>query len=557
MYGDRRGRNDHIAEALSLWLASFVPGARVLILRVAADRRTVTAIAGDAEPRRLRTVPPALTQTLARASRTARPPLVPAWRGEFRTVPPYRHAVRMAVLPLRLTWAPGTAAAVLLPRGRFGARHGERLLSKALHRLNARLAPPTGTSVRAQALIMRAKQEWESTVDALPELICLVDRDRSVLRANRAFERWGLGTIRSVLGRPLHEVFHPGCDAADCGFERALDTLWAAHPTNGHSALDIEDRVLGKTLALGIRAMPAPAPFDPPSPTHAVFVAADVTALRNAERELHALNRDLERRVDERTRELLGANAELREQIQRREEAERALMNSRNELRLLSVQLMTAQESERKRIAQELHDAVGQSLSAIKYAVERAAELARHPRLGDPAAVLRLAVAQVQNTMDEVRSISANLHPPVLDDMGAMSAVRWLCREWGRVYYDIKMALRVEVGDAEIPEGLATAVFRTVQEALNNVAKHAAARAVSVNLRRDGAALIVEVTDDGVGLPAPDGQLPKRGYGLRGMRERAEHTGGELSIAAQPGTGTVLRVRWPLALAGSRGEKTA
>ena len=523
MYGDRRGRNDHIAGVLSLWLASFAPGARLVLLKVGGNRRTAAA-----------------------------------WRGAFRTMPTYRRAGRMVLLPLNLSWAPGTTVAVLLPRDRPGTRHGERLLARALHKLSARIAQPGDASASAHALIMRAKQEWESTVDALPELICLVDRDRHVLRANRAFERWGLGTIRSVLGRPLHAVFHPACDDVDCGFDRALDALWATQPTNGHPALDIEDPVLGKTLALGIRPVPAPEPFDPPSPTHAVFVAADVTAFRNAERELHALNRDLERRVDERTRELLEANAELREQILRREEAERALTTSRNELSLLSVQLMTAQESERKRIAQELHDAVGQSLSAIKYAVERAAELARNPRLGDPAAVLRLAVAQVQNTMDEVRSISANLHPPVLDDMGATSAVRWLCREWGRVYYDIKMTLRVEIGDAEVPEGLATAVFRTVQEALNNVAKHAAARAVSVHLRRDGAALIVEVTDDGVGVPAtPDGQLPKRGYGLRGMRERAEHTGGELSIAARSGEGTVLRVRWPLALAASRGEKTA
>ncbi|HYK25656.1 MAG TPA: sensor histidine kinase, partial [Steroidobacteraceae bacterium] len=244
-----------------------------------------------------------------------------------------------------------------------------------------------------------------------------------------------------------------------------------------------------------------------------------------------------------------------REQVRRRLEAEQALVTSRNELSMLSVELMRAQESERKRIAQELHDAVGQSLSAIKYALERAIHLGAHPALGDPAAVLRLAVATVQNTIDEVRSISMNLHPPVLDDMGAASAVRWLCREWARVYAGVRVDLELEVIDEEVPQALGTAVFRTVQEALNNVAKHAAARVVTVSLLREGDSLIVEVNDDGVGSTVlADHKLPMTGHGLRGMRERAENAGGHFVIASEPGRGTMLRVRWPVVPKDAKGE---
>jgi signal transduction histidine kinase/PAS domain-containing protein len=552
-YGNPSGTTYRRADALCDWLASCVPSSQVLIVQIAARGLGATVLASSDAARAARG---AWLDLPAGCMRGAMNPgssigtlaLADSRVGGFQ-LRTYGRDVRIMRIPGLGNGPRMATAALFLPSEPGAPRPPAQLLRALLRQVRPRVCGATSAERPRQSFIVRAKQEWESTVDALPEVICLVDREQRVLRANRAVERWGLGGIRSVLGLPLHTLFHGSCSMGDCELRHALDRLWA-HPISVEQVpLDVEDSVLAKTLTLRARPMPSPPPFDPPSENYAVFVATDTTLLRRAQRELRALNRDLECRVAERTAELLEANAELREQVLRREQAEQALMQSRNELSLLSVQLMVTQENERKRIARELHDGIGQSLSAIKYSIERAIELAKHPRLGSSAKVMQLAVVHVQKTMDEVRSISDNLHPPVLDDMGAASAVRWFCREWSRVYTHLNVTMSIDVRDTEVPRGLATAVFRTVQESLNNVAKHAAAREVVVGLRRDGSALVVEVNDDGVGARGTtNGQLTKLGHGLRGMRERAEHTGGELSITAEPGRGTLVRVRWPGAL---------
>jgi signal transduction histidine kinase len=203
---------------------------------------------------------------------------------------------------------------------------------------------------------------------------------------------------------------------------------------------------------------------------------------------------------------------------------------------------------ERKRIARELHDSVGQQLSAIKYGLERGAELVQQARPQDSQPILQRAIASLQEAMEEIRGIAMNLRPAVLDDLGAASAVSWFCREFAQSYPTLTLREAVAVVDADIPERLSTSVFRSLQELLNNVAKHAQARQVMVSLARSADQLVLEVTDDGVGLAASVSSASMRsGRGMRNLRERAEMTGGQMRL--QPGAagvGTQARIEWQL-----------
>jgi signal transduction histidine kinase len=398
-----------------------------------------------------------------------------------------------------------------------------------------------------RAAIARAKLEWEGTVDALPDLICLLDASGHLLRVNRVCERWNLGSIAEVLGRDLHRVLHNKCAVHCCQLHESLRSGWLSLQEGGTAEFEVRDAILERALHVTLRRM-TPGAASVASEPLAVAVVADVTALHLAREALNTINLELESRVRLRTDALADANRDLQNEIARRETAEQALRRSRNELVTLSRQLITAQEMERKRIARELHDSVGQQLSAIKYGLERCAELLQQGRQQDSQPILQRAVPSLQEAMEEIRSIAMNLRPAVLDDLGAASAVSWFCREFAQSYPSLTLREAVAVVDADVPERLSTAVFRSLQELLNNVAKHAQAHHVVVSLSRTAQQLVLEVTDDGVGLEASASSASMRaGRGVRNLTERAEMTGGQMRL--MPGTdgvGTQARIEWQL-----------
>jgi signal transduction histidine kinase len=403
----------------------------------------------------------------------------------------------------------------------------------------------TNASAPEVRAAVSAKLQWEATVDLLPEIICLLDRRRRVVRINRTIEQWKLASVRTAPGTELHALLHPRCRRRSCALRALISRVWN-RAARGAAAEETADTVLGRTLSVAMRQMNGKRPMrDRNGRGYAACVIADVTALSVAQRELRQVNEMLEARVQARTQDLERANGELVQQIVRREQVEHELLKSRDELSHLSVELMRAQEAERHRIARELHDAVGQSLSAVKYTLERSQRLLEEPELGSLAETLDLAVTGVQRTLEDVRTISSSLRPPLLDDLGPASAIRDFCREWSRVYPDIALEVQLEVEDRQVPETLALSMFRIVQEGLNNVAKHARARNARVCALRANGHLKVEIWDDGVGLSL--GPEYSGGSGLRGIRERAEHDNGRLNIESTPGRGTCLSVAWELA----------
>jgi signal transduction histidine kinase len=227
-----------------------------------------------------------------------------------------------------------------------------------------------------------------------------------------------------------------------------------------------------------------------------------------------------------------------REAKSRLEEVEEA----RVELVKLSDRLVTAQEEERRSLSRELHDEVGQAMSAMLIELGRLEGASDSETRGERlASVRRMAEANV----GVVRNIALLLRPSMLDDLGLVAALRWLASEVMR-RSGLKVKMIADEIREDLPDAHRTCLYRVVQEALNNCAKHSQAIQVRVVVHRDQDGLAVTVQDDGIGFePGRD-----KGMGLLGMEERVERLGGKFSVESKPGSGTVLRIYFPLANGG-------
>lgn len=243
--------------------------------------------------------------------------------------------------------------------------------------------------------------------------------------------------------------------------------------------------------------------------------------------------------------------------------AEAELNASRNELRQLSANIQTAREEEKARIARELHDDLGQRLTALKMDLSllesELEEVAPIDGQGKGASSWREQTTAMQQLIDDtvhaVRGIAADLRPVMLDDLGLVSAIEWLANEW-RTRYGIIVRLKADADAWNVNQDAATAIFRIVQEALTNIARHANATRANIVLSREERVAIVRIDDNGVGLPkSPQkeaheedrGDEPARQpFGLIGMRERARLLEGNLTLESPPGGGFVVTVTIPL-----------
>ena len=234
--------------------------------------------------------------------------------------------------------------------------------------------------------------------------------------------------------------------------------------------------------------------------------------------------------------------------ITERHKAEEALRDSQEALHRLSGRLMSAQEGERRRVAQELHDSIGQSLSAVKFMVERALDEQEELVPGlERGKTLQAVVPVIQGAVEEVRRISMALRPTTLDDLGLLATIAWFTREFQVTYPNLAVVRQIEVEEFEVPDSLKTNIFRILQEAMNNAAKYSQATTVTVVLRQVLRDLQVMVVDDGIGFKTAERRTPDLtgGFGLVSMQERAELFGGSLIVTSSPGEGTVILARWP------------
>jgi signal transduction histidine kinase len=259
-----------------------------------------------------------------------------------------------------------------------------------------------------------------------------------------------------------------------------------------------------------------------------VSVVRDITERKKAEEilqqrtlELQHLTETLEQRVNERTAELAD----------------------------LSSQLVTAQENERRRVSYDLHDKVWQTLVAIRFEIERLFSRQERTDLAVFQKKSKEVMADILSAVGKIRSMQGDLWPYVLDDIGLVATIDWYCREFEKSHSGIAIEKTNGITETEIPSSAKIVIYRVLQEALSNVAKHSQARHVAISLVKNDHGLEFTVQDDGIGFDLGETiakRAPWGGLGLLSIKARTELSGGSFGIESAKGKGTTIRASWPL-----------
>jgi len=279
----------------------------------------------------------------------------------------------------------------------------------------------------------------------------------------------------------------------------------------------------------------------------------DITDRKRMEEALHRAREQLERKVEERTQELVGANKTLKEEILKREKFERELKLSTEKIlkestrrKVLATRLVSSVEADRRDMGMYLHDQIGQTLTTVKMRLERIRKGAE--RTNPPVAhELEKTEEALSNILRQVKTMSRQMRPDMLETLGlasALSALVGAFEQW------VSFKIYLHCGDFREDPGpnTALALYRITQEALTNAAKHAEAKEVFVNLIQKEKTILLTVEDDGVGFDGKSMDVRTGGQGPLGlliMRERAELAGGYLNLDSKIGKGTLLSVEIP------------
>lgn len=350
---------------------------------------------------------------------------------------------------------------------------------------------------RAKEEMRLSKEFFQSTFDAAAVGMAVADFDGRYIKVNQAMCEFVGYSEAELLGMSYHDITHPD-DLADNVSARA-QMLDGKLPK-----FQMEKRYVRKDGRV----------------VWALMVVSEI--------------------LDKNGRMIASVGQMLDIDTQKR--AEQALLESRRQLRELSHHQKTLLEQERKHIAREIHDELGQRLTALKMDISLLRiGFGHNPELFRMAERMR---ELAEGTIDVVRQIASNLRPAALD-LGLVSAIEWLLDDLQR-RSEIRCRLYACDEELAMDEARATVVFRLVQESLTNIARHAHARQVEVSLARDGDRLHLRVADDGCGFdPQPADKL--RGFGLLGMRERVLALDGNLVFDSSPGRGTTVSIELPLA----------
>jgi|SRR5262245_3645559 len=235
--------------------------------------------------------------------------------------------------------------------------------------------------------------------------------------------------------------------------------------------------------------------------------------------------------------------------------ADRRAANGAGHQAIANLQMQEAlqayQEREKARIAADLHDSIGSSLSAIKVGLEYAIRQTQGEAPHSIAIYFEKLLSQLQTTIHDVHRIAIGLRPPMLDDLGIVATVNWFCRELQSCYQGIRVVKRTSARETDVPDFLKTTIFRILQEATNNTLKHGAADLIRITLSKRANQIRLSVRDNGKGFDLFEAQRKHR-FGIASMHQRAKWSGGTLVIKSAPGAGTQVLATWP-----SRASDTA
>ena len=271
-------------------------------------------------------------------------------------------------------------------------------------------------------------------------------------------------------------------------------------------------------------------------------IASDLTEKKRRAEELQRAHDELELRVKERTKELAESNIALVKEMEEREIAERQRID-------LLRRLVSSQEFERRRIARDLHDQLGQRLTALRLKIASLKDSS--PTEPEFAARVQRLQEIAERLDSEVSFLAWELRPSALDDLGLTDAIGAFVNEWSKHYEIPADFYSANLSGDRLDRDTETHLYRISQEALNNIAKHAQPTQVTVILERRGENVILIIEDDGIGFQLPPDRLPSesgKGLGLVGMRERASLVGGTVEIESAPGKGTTIFVKAPYSI---------
>jgi PAS domain S-box-containing protein len=363
--------------------------------------------------------------------------------------------------------------------------------------------PPFGMAVvediTERKLVEERLREYEKAVEGLEEMIVVVDRDYRYLLANRAFLSYLRLEREQVLGQRVQDLMDRE------PFERVVSKR--LKECFQGKVVKYEGRYRGSNLSISYFPIEGPAGVD-----RAACVLHDITERKQTEAQLN---------------------------------------RSFGQLRALAARLQSVREEERSNVAREIHDELGQALTAIK--IELTSLLFEWPSEHKPSKRVASITGLVDQTIQSVRKISTELRPGILDALGLVAAVEWAAED-----FETRTGTRCRVDTPKEPLQIsperATAIFRIFQETLTNITRHADATEVRVRLARENHSLILDVQDNGVGVS--EEQLSAgESLGILGMRERALLLGGEFLVSGAPNQGTRVQVRVPLS--SKNGEQEA
>ena len=385
---------------------------------------------------------------------------------------------------------------------------GERCYFTVILRDISRRREAEAEALRTRGALGEAQARLAAIVDSAMDAVISVDSEQKIVLFNRAAENvFGLKR-EDALGTPLDRLLPARFRGAHRGYVQAF------------GATGVTSRRMGDVTTLwALRADGTEFPIE----------ASISQATEGDKRYFTVILRD----------------------ISLRKQHEDALRESQRELRELSARVLEAREDEKTLIARELHDELGQLLTALKMDLASLRET-RPDQLEDK---MREMGRLLDQTVSATRRISADLRPLMLDDLGLADAASWLVEDFAkRSGVQCRMQTSGAEALAEASKPVATTVYRAIQESLTNIARHAGASEAWVQLAVEDRAILVEVEDNGRGISA-EAMAKSRSLGLKGMRERITYLGGSLEIARAPRGGTRLRARVPLR--GLREEEAA
>lgn len=372
---------------------------------------------------------------------------------------------------------------------------------------------------RMEEELQKTREEYRHLVEASGSVILRVDKDMHITFINQfglQFFGYSLDEIigKKALGTIVPERDQEGHDTA----AMAQDIIRNPenYAANFHQNMCKDGRLVWMSWAN------KPIYDDQGDLLEILSVGNDFSKVKEAEEELRRSHHDLEKRVQERTAQLTESEKRLRE---------------------LAADLIHAQETERKRIAHELHDSLAAQLAAIKYRLERKrSEFPENPMLFDEI------IEDVQNANMETRRIMANLRPSVLDDLGILPALSSFCRDTQKVFPWATLEFSGRVEESKVPDDLKIVLFRVVQESVTNAIRHGKSTLIRIGLERNEGWIRLSVRDNGKGFVAAgiERKSETHGIGLNSMEHRISSTGGIFSISSSPGRGTTVKAEWRL-----------